>query len=300
MEKFTRWRDPGTGIAPFHPINTETPSGFNFKWILIVVVMILRVPLCIISVTLWFLWSCFLKPILSIQPKLSFFIDSSLSRLLLLCFGCLKLSKSTSGSFVQGDSLQPGDILAVNHSSPLDVLVLSCLYNCTFAVCDSKTSNVSIISAQAYFWSCFFSPSKLKITDAKPLAKVAAKASKIGTVVILFPEGVCTNGRALCQFTPCFDSAKETDRIFPLYIKYLPPCVTLPVPSLLSFARSVLLTVSFEIRIRFSAEPLIPRNCTDVTESAQEVLSKLGRSRVVKFGKSDKLSYLDARSKKHV
>lgn len=93
-----------------------------------------------------------------------------------------------SRSFVQGDSLQPGDILAVNHSSPLDVLVLSCLYNCTFAVCDSKTSNVSIISAQAYFWSCFFSPSKLKITDAKPLAKVAAKASKIGTVVILFPE----------------------------------------------------------------------------------------------------------------
>ncbi|EPY51770.1 acyltransferase [Schizosaccharomyces cryophilus OY26] len=302
MEKFTRWRDAGTGIAPFQPIYAEKPSVTSFKWLIILPVALVRIPLCIISGLLYFgLWSACFKKLLYFQPSIAGFIERSLSRILLFSLGCFRLSYTLVGSFVQGDSLQPGDIVAVNHTSPVDVLIVSSLFDCIFVKTNCQ-SNVFPVSSTSSFFSCFsrlsfmLSPSK---KDLRPLSEICKDASKTGKVVVVFPEGTTTNGRGLCQLTKCLESAGSTDRIFCLYLRYLPAAITLSVPSMLTFISSILLTISFETRARMSAEPEVPRNCNNVTESVLEKLCKLGRTRATKLDLVEKQIFLEAKYTKY-
>ncbi|WBW74281.1 1-acylglycerol-3-phosphate O-acyltransferase Vps66 [Schizosaccharomyces osmophilus] len=303
MEKFTRWRDAGTGIAPFHPIYAEKPSITSLKWLVILLLALIRIPLCIIFGLLYLvIWSAFLKNLLSFQPSISGFLERSFSRILLFSLGCFRLSYTLVGTFVQGDSLQAGDIVAVNHTSPVDILSVSSLFDCVFVQANCKSSNVLPVSSITAFFSCFsrlnlmLSPPK---RDLRPLSEICKDATKNGKVVILFPEGSTTNGRGLCKLTKCLESAGSTDRIFCLYIRYLPAAITLSIPSVLTFISSILLTTSFETRARMSAEPEIPKNCNNVTDDVLDKLCKLGRTRATNLDLVEKQIYLEAKSTKY-
>ncbi|EPX70612.1 acyltransferase [Schizosaccharomyces octosporus yFS286] len=303
MEKFTRWRDAGTGIAPFHPIYAEKPSITSFKWLIILPVALVRIPLCVITSIFYFvIWSGILKRLLSFQQAISGFFERSLSRIVLFSLGCFRLSYTLVGTFVQGDSLQAGDIVAVNSTSPVDVLTVSSLFDCIFVQANSKSSNVLPVSSITAFFS-HFSRVNLMLPpparDLRPLSEICKDATKNGKVVIVFPEGSTTNGRGLCQLTKCLESAGSTDRIFCLYLRYLPAAITLSVPSVLTFISSILLTTSFEVRARMSAEPEIPRNCNNVNDNVLDKLCRLGRTRATNLNLTEKQIYLEATSKKY-
>ncbi|EEB08869.1 acyltransferase [Schizosaccharomyces japonicus yFS275] len=294
MEKFTRWRDPSTGIAPFYPIR-------QYENISLAILIPLRISLSVIRgslVAFVFFVYFVLTTILNFLfgkacPKLVSFVHNSLLQLILFLLGFLNTRFTKIGSFVQGDSLQPGDIIAVNHTSPIDVLILALRYNPVFVASYADSQYVTTSSTWTEFKQCFNSEKrKTPVKGAITLSKAANYAHQKKRLLVVFPEGFCSNGRAICKFTNCLTSAGPQDRIFLLYIKYMQGDLTLGVPSIVAFAKTFFSYFVFETRLRFSAEPIIPRNTLDVTKEVSEQLAKLGRVRQVQLGLSDREEFL--------
>ncbi|KAJ3106410.1 hypothetical protein HDU97_006395 [Phlyctochytrium planicorne] len=209
MEKYSRWRDPGTGIAPFiPPKKLRSDESFLFKGVIGVqtyavgpIIATVRLLLLTIIGALYSIID--LLGLLLIVP---FFTPVSLKKGVRA-----KQEKQRAGK----GSVQSGDLIVSNYSSYIDVLVLEMLYSPTYLYVHPTGQVQPISFLQAIYNASSYPPTSISSKPNKtPLIslKEALQISKAnGRPCSLFPEGTTSNNRGLLKFTPVLDSLEDQD-----------------------------------------------------------------------------------------
>ncbi|KAG4304898.1 hypothetical protein PORY_001573 [Pneumocystis oryctolagi] len=281
MEKFTKWRDPGTGLAPFlqNPFEIPNPKFFFFVFGLILF-LVRHLFIFILFTTYLVFIHLLLSPLLQpIFPKtLHFFKKIFIGIVFVLCGTFLEYSQIHTYAKRKNinTSPSPGDVVISCCCSPLDVLYLTFKYNPIFTICFSDTPFVKHVSGIKLIFYMLSTPKKSSYKDCVTLDNL----SKLypNRIICVFPEGTTSNGCGLLLFTQSLQSIAPQSKVFPLSIKY-DPYLTTPHPgSLLTFLFRFTFKLTHKIRIKTSEAPIIPENCQEkLSEIASISLSKLSR-----------------------
>ncbi|KAK4157525.1 hypothetical protein C8A00DRAFT_29529 [Chaetomidium leptoderma] len=237
MEKFSQFRDRGSGISPFMPVTT--PSSL-LATVCHAVLFLVRLPFFLTWSTLYFL-------VLHHLPFLPAVARKLLLWLLLAIPGTwwvdLQLDGVKRGSLSQQPRSRvphPRSIIAANFTSPIDALYLAAVFDPIFVACHPSSRKVRRISLLAAICAAlsplsssdsFFDSatewegSKNDVTDLRALL-----ARHPDRVIAVFPEGGTTNGKGILPLSPCLLTAPAETAIFPVSMRYTPPDVTTPVP----------------------------------------------------------------------
>ncbi|QLG71166.1 hypothetical protein HG535_0B02040 [Zygotorulaspora mrakii] len=191
MEKFTNWRDRGTGIAPFLPPSVSAP-GFGAKLVLGLTLLVK---------------SLFILPLLVICAITR--SKSVLKLILLILFNC-KVDVTIHGvkkRDMQGAKHYPqkDKLYMCNSSSPLDALALSliALDQSLFLIPFEKT--IYKMSREKYM--DFVLDGSL---NAKKYGQEVSSMDQLkGYVLFMFPEGTSSNGKSILPFQVDVDSMQE-------------------------------------------------------------------------------------------
>lgn len=265
MEKFSKWRDPATGIAPFLyplPASTDTlPTPLTLlaapvTWTLAAVRTVLILALLLVNfVLVEIIFSvCLVAP--PLYAVLSRVTSAVSSRCCLAILGFVWIPVERVSLRRTGRSPPPlvfapgkGDIIVANSSSICDLLYLSFRYNPTFLLPVSSTGSKSSASSSAKItswrrvslltaiFSCGSLPERSERGESLEVASKAARGP-----VVIFPEGTTSNNRALLKFAAILEtygSKPPTYQTYVLSFRYdlptnLSPSITLPIPSPLS------------------------------------------------------------------
>ncbi|KAI8603957.1 hypothetical protein EDD21DRAFT_367656 [Dissophora ornata] len=248
MEKFSRWRDQGTGIQPFLPpvpANADhSPVQKAFTAILMIVKPITGLAKLILVSALALMLviletaGLVLSPLAPLHKLYHRFISAILVRLILGLLGffwikhevvTLKRGRSAGANKQQSSSRRAaasGDLIVCNWSSYIDVLYLAFRYDPVFTQIYPSTLTVRKIS----FWEAlrlsgsYPEMSPPEGVETMPLLEFVKAMHKTGAgPVVIFPEGTTTNNRAILKFVPIFKdcSLPETSiNISILALKY--------------------------------------------------------------------------------
>ncbi|PIA17106.1 hypothetical protein COEREDRAFT_86503 [Coemansia reversa NRRL 1564] len=245
MEKFSKWRDSGTGIQPFlQPVPTRTQRGLVLSAFGLVKDYIVGPLLAGIRLTALAtitvvdcatnaLGSLLVIP--SVKRAWSRCTRSLLAALALFILGFhwidtktvgLQKGRRTSkevrqrGQKKRQRNVRSGDIIIANHISYIDILYLVARYNPVFIEIDNATTYARPVS----MWSALRSPARqtpalLQAKDARPLKAITEEA-RIGCLgpVVVFPENATSNGRALLQFLSVFEEVENQDEKSTIHI----------------------------------------------------------------------------------
>lgn len=194
MEKFSNWRDKGTGISPFIPTKYPSPSFASIP--LDIVLFLLKLPFCLLA---------FPFVLLDVKPIKQF---------------CLKFLFNFKMNDPLG-SLGTNDFVVVNYSSPLLVYLLSDV----ILVPDSHGVLYELSKFQL-FRHAFGSFPTDKGTKIDDLSKLSNK------VVFCLIEGTTTNNKCVLKFID-LDPKYQFDnfKLKTLVVKIAPNHFNLPLPS---------------------------------------------------------------------
>ncbi|KAI8051988.1 hypothetical protein BDF22DRAFT_689462 [Syncephalis plumigaleata] len=230
MEKFSRWRDAGTGIQPFlHPMPARSDNwsialhnGVK-QYLVGPILFVVRSVLLLVTALLW-LVAELLGVILCILPGgrhlARYYLVGGCARLALFIIGVfwidtsivsLRLGRDQSDDRRARPSksiqLSHGDILVVNSTGYLDILYLMARWTPVFT--RIYHDRVEVVT----FWQAL-----RQTANATPLATTQntpttlysleelvrkVKVKRLGPIIIQ-PEATTSNGRALLQFSPVF------------------------------------------------------------------------------------------------
>ncbi|KAF3906142.1 hypothetical protein ABW20_dc0100400 [Dactylellina cionopaga] len=140
----------------------------------------------------------------------------------------------------------PGSIIASTFSSPLDALYLAATFDPIFLVPSFDTPYVfQLTLLQTIIYA--FTPPTSKPYSTKPTTLAEVISKNPHRIIVIFPEGTTSNGRALLRFAPALDSFATQYKssgenghgngniprnlIFPISLRYLPSNTTTPLPS---------------------------------------------------------------------
>ncbi|GAA5837643.1 hypothetical protein JCM5353_007446 [Sporobolomyces roseus] len=255
MEKYSKWRDASTGVAPFllplSPATTDSPLALvvlPFAYLiatvrtLLVVLLLLAQTILVEGILSIFLWY---PPLYS---ALSRACNASISRTILVILGILNVSVETvllrkTGRSPPTVPFEPkkGDLIISNSSSYVDLLYLSFRHNVTFLQplldANQSISTFKRISLIRAVWTNGRFPISEKLVGKGETLEEAIKNAR-GPVVV-FPEGTTSNNRALLKFASFSTSSSKllpSSKIYILSFKYSPPTrftpsLTHPIPS---------------------------------------------------------------------
>ncbi|XP_025093773.1 glycerol-3-phosphate acyltransferase 3-like [Pomacea canaliculata] len=137
----------------------------------------------------------------------------------LMCFRLLARSCSAVITFHNEQNKAKNGIVVANHTSPIDVIVLSC-DNCYAMVGQAQGGLLGVLQramgrATAHVW---FERSEMKDRHlvAKRLKEHVQDASKLP--MLIFPEGTCINNTSVMMFKK--GSFEVATTIYPVAIKY--------------------------------------------------------------------------------
>lgn len=226
MEKFSKYRDGATGIAPFLPVTKikETSLTQAVK----IILGVLKLPFVLALLLLHgsiFQWTPVRRQFLSI---ILLFIGVSTS----INSEEQKRNRSKKGS--TKDYLpRPKTVVLSNFLSPLDGLVYSSLLDPLFAIPTDKSDNFVVCSAFSLFFRALSLPSEAEKDPGKTLQELFESAESQSKVLIIFPEGTTSNGRGLLPFNNeiRFETLPSQAKIFPTALKYDPPEISSPLPT---------------------------------------------------------------------
>ncbi|KAI1138527.1 hypothetical protein F5Y05DRAFT_42857 [Hypoxylon sp. FL0543] len=254
MEKYSQFRDRGSGISPFIPSTTPTST---LAKLMHSAIFVFRVPFFLSYSILFFL-------ILDHLP--SFIIPQFARKLLLwtllgipgIWWVDLQLDGVKRGSLSQQPSSRfPGNarksIIAAQFTSPIDALYLAAIFDPIFTVSYPNTRKVQRISLLRAIllalWPPVLSPpSPNNLTTLRALVE-----QNPHRVVAVFPEMTTTNGKGILPFSPSLLTAPADAQIFPVSIRYTPPDITTPVPgAYFSFLWNLLSRPTHLIRVRIA------------------------------------------------
>lgn len=219
MEKFSAWRDKGTGISPFMPVDlVKSPVK---KYLVDPVLLLVKVPL-------FFL----LYIVASVVPKPA--IKALLSHL----FGFKDIDllvegvRRTKAADIDKNRPFVNQVVISNWVSPLDIFLVYSLSNVSslgeIAVVVPKNGALYSVGAWqtiSVFFDQDISAVGEKIDTFSPLK---------GKLVVYFAEGTASNNRAVLPFAKhpsnLFDGPSFTYKL--LVLKMYPNSLTLPIPYL--------------------------------------------------------------------
>ncbi|KAI9207697.1 uncharacterized protein BJ171DRAFT_578817 [Polychytrium aggregatum] len=209
MEKFSRWRDPGTGIQPFLPPKPPRVDGSGVKGAVSVLeTYILGPPLAVVKGLLVGILGLFFLGLNNIGSLLAIpilhrlwmqLISALVLRPLLFLFGFYYIPFETvtlRKGMRRGDAveshlqrkIQSGDIIAANHNSYIDILILQCFYAPVF----TTVSEAGLVRSISFLEA-------LLTTGNEPRLKSSSNH------VPLSQLGTTSNGRGLLRFLPVFN-----------------------------------------------------------------------------------------------
>ena len=230
-EKYNHWSDPGTGINPFVTIRKKLPSNFLVKLVRVLVgtaLAIVRLPialalLVLVALTELCAWCLLWGPLRRLCQRT---FDPIFARALLWTLGFwwvreagadlrrlrLRAAKAGKGTHDFG-SVGAGDVVLCNHTSFVEVLYLAARLSPVFGEVvyrkgggGGKAAKVRRRGLLAALWRAARGPTPA--SDAAPGAdaSVAAAAKRARSSrrapLVLFAEGVRSNGKAVCSFRP--------------------------------------------------------------------------------------------------
>ncbi|CAO3591510.1 unnamed protein product [Absidia cylindrospora] len=260
MEKYSRWRDPSTGIQPYLPPvppRTETSLLFSLSNVIHYIVGpvqgILKFALVVVTGLLYLilvpLLGTLLMPLGPLQGIWKRTFSSICLRLILFFTGFFYI-KSEPVSIRKGRNkaskspslnAKSGDIIVTNWTSYIEVIYLALRFNPVFTQIIPSVNKVRQLSLWQAIRSCVLTPpltpeeAGIDVKDLYTLKELSAlvKENKWGPIII-FPEATTSNGRALLKFSaPLFNEFNPTDRdgrfhvmTFKYEYSYMPPTYT--------------------------------------------------------------------------
>lgn len=144
-----------------------------------------------------------------------------------------------------------GDVLIVNQSSPIDIMILTYLYpSAIFTSCDSEMlfETQSALSAFMARFNCKRVRKGCTINDL-----LSDRSRFQDRVIVVFPECTTSNNRGLLAFCPLM-----LDRAFVMSIKYNNPAyLSTPIPKTYwSFLWALASLLSHSCRLKGSSQQL--------------------------------------------
>ncbi|KAJ1951077.1 Vacuolar protein sorting protein vps66 [Linderina macrospora] len=332
MEKFSKWRDAGTGIQPFlQPVPARSQqqglkSLLNAAKNYLVGPLVALVRLAVLSVAgaldalTASAGALLIVPVVRrpwmrltrlLWARVSLFA-LGFYRIDVRAVSLQKGRRATGNSAtVKRAAVESGDIVVANHASYVDVLVLVAMYNPVFVEIDNATCRVRQVSMwQALRAPARQTPALLPAAEARSLKEITemARVQRLGPVVV-FAENATTNGRALLQLLPVFGEAENLDekaRIHVMAFRYpfesFSPAYS--VGNQFAHVFQVCCQMYNSVTVRVLAEGEAPdvgdsamlcdndREPVDLDEAVQECLVGVSRLRVTRLTAMDKRDFL--------
>ncbi|KAL2142563.1 hypothetical protein VTI28DRAFT_1009 [Corynascus sepedonium] len=235
MEKFSQFRDRGSGIAPFLPVTTESSI---FATLFHAVLFVFRFPFFVVYSAAYFLFLQHLPFLPAVIRKLLLW---SLLAIPGVWWVDLQLDGVKRGSLSQQPRSRvpgPRSIIAANFTSPIDALYLAAVFDPIFVAAHPSSRKVRPIGLLSAIFAALSPSAQLsslaeweaqgggddRLTDLRALV-----ARHPGRAIAVFPECGTTNGRGILPLSPCLVTAPAESAIFPVSLRYTPPDVTTPV-----------------------------------------------------------------------
>ncbi|KAG9232534.1 hypothetical protein BJ875DRAFT_404679 [Amylocarpus encephaloides] len=249
MEKYSQYRDRGSGIAPFFPV-TSQPAGIYFP--VHVFLFLFKLPFLITVSTTYFIFLQWF-PLGSLFKKAMLWMILGIPGIWWIDLQIDGVKKGSLAKKHEGRVPQPGDVIASSFTSPIDSLYLAAIFDPIFTISYPHTRQVQYISLFGAIFRALskpveYPPKAAKMTDLKTL--VAEHPTR---VIVAFPECTTTNGRGIMPFSPSLLTTPSKTKIFPISLRYTPPDVTTPVPGYYwSFIWNLLSQSNHCIRVRIA------------------------------------------------
>ncbi|KAJ1998394.1 Vacuolar protein sorting protein vps66, partial [Coemansia thaxteri] len=236
MEKYSKWRDSGTGIHPFlQPVPARAQQAaltkaldFVKNYLIGPLVSVVRLSALAVTaafdVTTSAIGTLIVVPVIkrawvrctqAVWARVALLIIGFYS----IDFKVVSLQKGrrsaadSAGSSGRKRGVKSGDIIVANHVSYVDILYLVAKYSPVFVALDNASTYAKPISV----WAALVAPARqtpalLPAKEARPLKSIIeeARLKSLGPVVV-FPENATSNGRALLQFLPVFENPENLD-----------------------------------------------------------------------------------------
>ncbi|TAQ86704.1 hypothetical protein B7494_g4971 [Chlorociboria aeruginascens] len=249
MEKYSQFRDRGSGIAPFFPVSSQ-PSGIYFP--AYVFLFLFKLPFFFTVSTTYFLFLQWF-PLGSLFKKAILWMILGIPGIWWIDLQIDGVKKGSLAKKHEGRVPQPSDIIASSFTSPIDSLYLAAIFDPIFTVSYPHTRQVQCISLFSAIFRALSKPQEYPPNGAKmtDLAKLLTKYPE--RVIVVFPECTTTNGRGILPFSPSLLETPPGIKIFPISLRYTPPDITTPVPGAYwSFVWNLLSQPTHCIRVRIA------------------------------------------------
>ncbi|KAJ1953821.1 Vacuolar protein sorting protein vps66 [Dispira parvispora] len=301
MEKYSRWRDAGTGIQPFlppAPVKIQKRAG---------------------RVALDFCRSYLFGPLLGATRVL--LLGPMVLMALVgetLCSLTVTLKKGRATSPAGTDTIRHGDLILANHVSYIDVLYLYTKYNPMFVRQDptaTQPDRFSAIPFREAFWGCTTCPRNDAKGTSTTLSALTRDARRKGSgPIVLFIEGTTSNGRALLHPLETFRTGEDVDpetRLHLLLFKYslTYPSPAFPIGNLPWHVLRQCCQFDNPLQVKQLNQHETPKMAeieaalrgkapsgsgeTDMNTQIAQLLANMGRLRITKLGFREKATFLE-------
>ncbi|KAI3391464.1 hypothetical protein diail_7326 [Diaporthe ilicicola] len=330
MEKFSQFRDRGSGISPFIPHSSPSSTPARLMHLAL---FVFRLPFLLSYLAIYFLLA---QHIPLLPQALNKLLVWGMLAIPQIWWGDLQLDGVKRGSLSQQPpgrmpSAPPASLIAASFTSPVDAVYLAAVFDPIFTISYPRSRKVSKVGLWGAIWHAL-SPSQLRPGPPPPGSAAAAALTTLdallaqnpGRVVAVFPECATTNGQGIMPFSPSLLSAPAEAKIFPVSIRYASPAITTPVPgAYFSFLWRLLSRPTHVMRIRIAeavyntagavngvgeasgvdtparadaaAEPAgITTEERRVLDRVAEALARLGRNKRVGLTVEDKAKFVEA------
>ncbi|KAI4599424.1 hypothetical protein KJ359_001866 [Pestalotiopsis sp. 9143b] len=319
MEKYSQFRDRGSGVSPFLPhVTPVSPLAkiWNFT------IFSIRLPLFVCYAACYFLLLTHL-PLPAVFRKLLLWGLLGISG---IWWVDLQLDGVKRGHLYEQPIErvpQPGSIIAAQFTSPIDALYLAAIFDPIFTVSYPNTQKVHHISLLGAIVLAL-APINLQPSTRKKLTTLRQlREDYPHRVIVVFPECSTTNGKGLLPLSPSILGAPSDAKIFPVSLRYTPQDITTPIPgSYFSFLWNLLSRPTNCIRVRIAEAVTnkseltngydVDDNTDDESSEAEdpltsaerqlldhiaETLARLARNKRVGLTLRDKVAFVDAWTK---
>ncbi|KAL4974771.1 hypothetical protein BDW66DRAFT_138868 [Aspergillus desertorum] len=270
MERYTQFRDKGSGIAPFLPVPLQPAPGWCPLPIR-AVLFVIRLPFFIFLFVAYFAVLQWL-PIGSLGKKAALWSILAIPSIWwtdLQVEGVRKGNLSRQRSRLPG----PGSVIAASFTSPIDALYLAAIFDPVFTASYPTTKEVEEISLFEATLRAFDSPETQYAPrqDAKTTTLSDLQRKYPHRPIVAFAECTTTNGRGILPLSPSLTKIAPMSKIFPASIRYQSEDIVTPVPGhYIGFLWSLLSKPTHCIRVRIAESVTMTGSGNGMTEKMKE------------------------------